>query len=179
MYEWARPNISIPVHGEARHLEAHAELALELGVDDAFSPRNGDLIRIAPDGPELIDEVPAGRLHRDGHVFVPDGATGLRERRKLSLAGVMIVSVVFDSKQRLSREIGVDGIGIVFGDDDGQSDYEEIAIEIEEAIMKLSREKRKDDAAVELVIKRAVRIYFDEAWGKRPIISAIIHRITS
>ena len=179
MYEWARPKISIPVHGEARHLEAHAELALELGVEGSFSPRNGDLIRIAPNGPELIDEVPAGRLHRDGHVFVPDGATGLRERRKLSLAGIIFVSVVFDAKQRLSREIGIDGVGIVFTDEDAQRDYEEMAINIEDAIMKLSREKRKDDAAVELVIKRAVRIYLDETWGKRPIISTSLHRVSS
>ncbi len=177
MYEWARPKISIPVHGEARHLEAHAELALELGVEEAFSPRNGDLIRIAPNGPELIDEVPAGRLHRDGHVFVADGASGLRERRKLSLAGIIFVSVVFDNKQRLSPEIGIDGMGIVFGETEDQTCYEDIGIDIEEAVMNLSREKRKDDGAVELVIKRAVRVYFDGAWGKRPMISTVIHRI--
>lgn len=177
MYEWARPKISIPVHGEARHLEEHADLALELGVEDAFAPRNGDLIRIAPDGPELIDEVPAGRIYLDGKVFMPAGATPMRERRKLSETGAIFVSVVFNASQQLSREIGVDGSGVVFGEDQDATDYDALAGEIEDAVMSLKAAKRKDDDAVELVIKRAVRIYFDDVWGKRPLIKTFIHRI--
>ncbi|MEO1243915.1 MAG: ribonuclease J [Pseudomonadota bacterium] len=177
MYEWARPRVSIPVHGEARHLEEHADLALELGVEDAFAPRNGDLIRIAPDGPELIDEVPAGRIYLDGKVFMPAGATPMRERRKLSEAGAIFVSVALNASQQLSREIGVDGSGVVFGEDQDDTDYDTLAGEIEDAVMSLKAAKRKDDDAVELVIKRAVRIYFDDAWGKRPQIKTFIHRI--
>ncbi|MEM9618120.1 MAG: ribonuclease J [Pseudomonadota bacterium] len=177
MYDWARPKISIPVHGEARHLEEHADFALELGVEDAFAPRNGDLIRIAPDGPELIDEVPAGRIYLDGKVFMPAGATPMRERRKLSEAGAIFVSVVLNASQQLSREIGVDGSGAVFGEEQDATDYDALAGEIEDAVMSLKVAKRKDDDAVELVIKRAVRIYFDDVWGKRPLIKTFIHRI--
>jgi len=177
MYEWARPSISIPVHGEARHLEEHAEFALELGVDDTFAPRNGDLIRLAPNGPEGIDEVPAGRIYLDGDVFIPDGASPVRERRKLSFAGAVFVSLVLDSKQRLSREVGVDGFGVVHGGEDNERGFNDLAEDIEDAVMSIAASKRQDDDAVELVVKRAVRLYFDAVWGKRPVISTAIHRV--
>ena len=83
MYGWVRPKYSIPVHGEARHLEEHAEFAMTLGVEDAIAPRNGDLIRLAPGEPEVIDEVPAGRWLLDGNILTPEGAGPMRERRKL------------------------------------------------------------------------------------------------
>jgi ribonuclease J len=177
MYEWARPDISIPVHGEARHLEAHADLALELGVRDSFSPRNGDLIRLAPKGPELIDEVPAGRMHLDGDVMLPDAAAPLRARRKLAFAGIIVISVALDAKQRLSGDVELTGHGVVMEDRSGDTSCDLLAGEIEEAILSLNVSKRKDDEAVELVVKRAARVYFDIQWGKRPYIATLIHRI--
>src|SRR3990167_2707181 len=84
MYEWVRPRYSIPVHGEARHLETHADFAMSLGVEEAISPRNGDLIRLAPGEPRIIDEVPAGRWILDGELMMPEGAGPMRERRQLS-----------------------------------------------------------------------------------------------
>ena len=65
MIGWVKPQIVIPVHGEALHLAEHAALARRLGVN-ALLCRNGDLVRLAPGGPEIIDEVPAGRLYKDG-----------------------------------------------------------------------------------------------------------------
>lgn len=178
MYEWARPKIAIPVHGEARHLEEHAEFALELGAEKSFAPRNGDLIRIAPDGPERIDEVPAGRMHLDGDVLLPDGAAAMRERRKLSYAGVLAVSLAFDKKGELFDIVAADGAGVVWGDETpGNLDPAgELADEIEDAVLDLPKGKRKDDEAVALAVKRAVRVYFDDVWGKRPVIITHILR---
>lgn len=178
MYEWARPEIAIPVHGEARHLEEHAEFALELGAEKSFAPRNGDLIRIAPDGPERIDEVPAGRMYLDGDVLMPDGAAAMRERKKLSYAGVLAVSLAFDKKGALSDVVCVDGAGVVWADD-GPDAAGELADEIEDAVTDLPATKRKDDEAVALAVKRAVRVYFDDVWGKRPVIITHILRLGS
>lgn len=175
MYEWARPEISIPVHGEARHLEEHAKFALELGTKRSFAPRNGDLIRIAPDGPERIEMVPAGRIFLDGDILLPDGAPPIRERRKLSYAGVLVVSVVFE-RAELVDDVAVDGVGIVSAMDESD-DMSDLSGDIEEAVLALPKTKRKDDEAVSLAVKRAVRIYFDDVWGKRPIVITQIHRI--
>ncbi len=172
MYEWARPHISIPVHGEARHLEEHAELAYELGVAEALAPRNGDLIRLAPDGPEVIDEVPAGRVYLDGDVLLPDGAAPMRERKKLGYAGLVSVAVVLDKRQEIAGEITVMGSGVYFTEEE-----EDISVEIEDAILDLPPSKRKDDEAVELAVKRAARIWFDRNWGKRPVIQTLVARV--
>ncbi len=65
MYQWARPRIAIPVHGERRHLLEHEKFAHEMQVQQAIAPNNGDLIRLAPGPAKVIDEVPAGRLYLD------------------------------------------------------------------------------------------------------------------
>ena len=179
MYGWARPTISIPVHGEARHLEEHAEFAYEHGVDEALAPRNGDLIRLAPDGPEVIEEVPAGRVYLDGDVLMPEGAAPMKERRKLSLAGVIGVSVVFDKKHNLVSDVAVSGQGMVVDDQFNAQGFYDISDEIETALLDMPVKKRKDDEAVELAVKRAVRIFLDDVWGKRPVIQTQIHRLGS
>lgn len=178
MYEWARPEIAIPVHGEARHLEEHAEFALELGAEKSFAPRNGDLVRLAPDGPERIDEVPAGRMYLDGDVLMPDGAAAMRERKKLSYAGVLAVSLAFDKKGELADVVAADGAGVVWGSDAPDA-ANELADEIDDAVCDLPRTKRKDDEAVALAVKRAARVYFDDVWGKRPVIITHILRLGS
>ena len=178
MYEWAKPQISIPVHGEARHLEEHAAFALELGAKQSFAPRNGDLIRIAPDGPERIDEVPAGRIYLDGDILMPDGAAPMRERRKLSQTGALAVSLVIDDRGDIADDVAVIGIGVVDDAEEGAGNAD-LAGEIEDAVLGLSKAKRKDDEAVMLAVKRAARVYYDDVWGKRPVIITQIHRIAS
>lgn len=177
MYEWARPKIAVPVHGEARHLEEHAEFALTLGAEEAIAPRNGDLIRLAPGAPEIIDEVPAGRLYLDGARLLPDGASPVRERRKLSFSGHVAVSIVFNRK----GEIAAPSVSTIYGAPGETEDGEDIAPLLEEesehAVMQISPKKWLDDEAVEVAVKRAVRNRMISSWGKRPVVSVLIHRI--
>ncbi len=169
MYEWARPHIAIPVHGEARHLEEHADLAVRLGVEEALAPRNGDLIRLAPEGPEVLDEVPSGRMYLDGDALLADGAAPIRERKKLGYAGVLFVSLTVGKKGDFVGDVAISGHGVYFGE-------APLADDIAAAVADMPRLKRLDEEAVELVVKRAARVYFDEAWGKRPLIQTHVHR---
>ena len=66
MYQWARPRIAVPVHGERRHIIEHMKLAKELQVAEAVAPNNGDLIRLAPGPAAVIDEVLQGRVQSSG-----------------------------------------------------------------------------------------------------------------
>ena len=176
MYGWARPQIAIPVHGEARHLEEHAEFALELGADDALAPRNGDLIRLAPDGPEVVDETPSGRLYLDGALLLPDGAAPMRERRKLGFAGAVVVSIAFGERGRVLSPPDVSIVGgptTIDGDDDIEATLEDA---VEEALSETPRAKREDDAAVEVIARRVIRGQMNAIWGKRPLIVVHVHR---
>ncbi len=171
MYEWARPHIAIPVHGEARHLEEHADYATDLGVAETLAPRNGDLIRLAPEGPEIIEEVPAGRMYLDGDALLPDGAAPMRERRKLGYAGVVVVSTLLDCSGALDGAPQIFCKGVFAGEA-----LAELADDITAAIDDLPKKKRQDDDAVEIAIRRAARAFFDDVWGKRPLIETHIHR---
>ncbi len=62
MYRWITPQISIPVHGEPEHLEAHADLAKRIGVPSQLLGRNGDLFMLAPQRGIRRGAVPVGRL---------------------------------------------------------------------------------------------------------------------
>ena len=83
MYNWVRPQIVVPVHGEARHLAEHARLALSHGVGHAVAQENGDVIRLAPGDPKKIDEVRVGRLVLDGDVILPADGSTVNERRRI------------------------------------------------------------------------------------------------
>jgi ribonuclease J len=98
LYGWVRPDIAVPVHGEGRHLEAHAQLAERLGVREVIRARNGDMVRLAPGPAEIIDDVPVGRLYRDGAILTRADDGQVRERRKLSFAGSVSVSLVLSHK---------------------------------------------------------------------------------
>ncbi len=171
MYEWARPHIAIPVHGEARHLEEHADYASELGTAETLAPRNGDLIRLAPEGPEVIEEVPAGRMYLDGDALLPDGAAPMRERRKLAYAGVVVISTLLDGSGAPDGLPKIFCKGVYAGDE-----LAELAGDIVVAIEDLPKKKRHDDNAVEIAIRRATREFFDDVWGKRPLIETHILR---
>ena len=177
MYEWARARYAVPVHGEARHLEAHADFALELGVEDALAPRNGDLIRLAPGGLEVVDEVPSGRLMRDGDLLLPAGSTPLRERRKLGYAGVVTVSIAVDERGEVCAPPVVGALGAPRESAEGEAVDALLAAAVEDAVAGLAPSKRRDDDALEIAVRRAARSAMVNVWGKRPMVGVAIHRV--
>ncbi|MEX0644327.1 MAG: ribonuclease J [Parvularculaceae bacterium] len=177
MYEWARPKYAIPVHGEARHLEEHADFAMTLGVEEAIAPRNGELIRLAPGAPEVIDEVPSGRLYLDGEMLLPEGSSPMRERRKLAYAGVITVAIAVDGDAELAAPPVVGIQGAPMTTDAGEPIGPLLEEAAEESFAGLSRQKRADDEAILIAVQRAVRNRMTSLWGKRPIVGVLINRV--
>ncbi len=177
MYQWVRPQISVPVHGERRHIMEHAAYARSLQVPEAITPRNGSLVRLAPGPAEILDEVPNGRLVLDGNQLVPEGAQGIQERRKLSWNGILFASVSLDDQGNI-----VDGPVVVakgFSEPDGRLADESLET-LEEAadiaVSGLKRKNRFDDDAVERAIGRALRKAAETAYGRRPMIEVVVLR---
>ena len=177
MYQWVRPHISVPVHGERRHIMEHAAYARSLQVAEAITPRNGSLIRLAPGPAEILDEVPAGRLFLDGNQLVPEGAQGVQERRKLSWAGIIFASVSISEHGDV-----IDGPVIVvkgFSEPDGRladEGLETMEEAAENAVSGMKRKDRLDDDAVERAIGRALRKAAETAFGLRPMIEVVVLR---
>lgn len=178
MYQWVRPKIAVPVHGERRHILEHAAYAKSLQVPSAVTPRNGDLIKLAPGEARIIDEVPTGRLFLDGPNLIPEGAEGIRERRKLSYSGILSVSVALEESGHIADGPIVSARGL--SEADGRA-ADEALIDIEEAaeiaLQKTKRNARQSDDAVERALRRAVRKSAEDLFGRRPIVDVTILRV--
>lgn len=174
LYSWLKPKLAIPVHGEGLHLEAHAEFAEELGVEQVLRIRNGDLVRLAPEPAKIIDELPTGRLYRDGSIILSEGEGHVRERRKLSFVGTISVSVVLSDKGQLMADPMVAILGVPKADADGEP-MEDIAVDAAiGALESIPRPRRKDRAMVADALSRAVRAAVNQAVGKKPICSVMV-----
>jgi len=174
LYGWVKPQAAIPMHGEGRHLEAHAKLAERLGVKQVVRARNGTMVRILPGPAEIIDDVPVGRIYRDGMILTRAGDGQVRERRKLSFAGSVAVSLVLSEKGVLLAEPEVALTGIPATDNEGRP-FATIARDAAiGTIESLPKPKRKDHALVSEAVRRSVRAAVNQAWGKKPVCSVLL-----
>ncbi|MGE0202856.1 MAG: ribonuclease J [Hyphomicrobiaceae bacterium] len=177
MYAWCRPRVAIPMHGEARHLAAHAELARAAGVPHVEVVYNGEMIRLAPGTPERIDEAPSGRLFRDGRLIVPSGEGPVRERRRLALVGIVVVSLVLSRQGEVlaEPEVAFDGVPNELAD--GEMLEDRVLDVVEGTLKGIKRERRRDAGLVTEAVRRAARAAVAEVWGKKPICKVLLTRI--
>jgi ribonuclease J len=169
LFGWVRPQIALPVHGEALHLFEHAALARRVGVPHVVSCRNGDLVRLAPGVPAVIDEVPEGRLYKDGRLLVEADARTIADRRRLAIGGLVSVAFALDDKGLLAADPAVELIGIPEVDADGEK-FSAMAYDaVLDTVENMPKGRRRDPEAVAESVKRAVRAAIAERWGKKPI----------
>ena len=174
LYGWVKPTVAIPMHGEGRHLEAHAQLAERLGVTEVVRARNGTMVRLLPGPAEIIDEVPVGRLYRDGMILTREGDGQVRERRKLSFAGSVAVSLVLSDKGALLADPEVAVTGLPATDTQG-TPFATIARDAAiGTIQSIPKPRRKDSALVSEAVRRSVRAAVNQAWGKKPMCSVLL-----
>ena len=176
MYEWTKPRILVPVHGEAAHLVAHGALGLECGIPEVAQVRNGDMIRLEPGAAEIIDQVPFGRIFKDGRLIGSEDEMGIKDRRKLSYVGHVAVNVVLDDRHEIAGDPDVVAIGVAKTAARGE-DMEDVMLDAAiGAIESIPRVRRKDLDLVAEAVRRAVRAAANEAWGKKPIVTVFVTR---
>ena len=169
MINWVRPQILIPAHGEALHLAEHAKLARNAGVPQVLVCRNGDLVKLAPGPAEIIDEIPSGRLYKDGALLIDAEAPTVAARRRLSFAGVVSVALALSEKGQLVADPEIELIGIPETDAGGRSMADIARDAIEEAFKSLPKPRRRDPDQVAEAVRRAVRGAIAERWNKKPV----------
>ena len=178
MYRWARPQISVPTHGERRHLQEHVALARDLGVPEQIAPRNGDMVRLAPGPAAIIDEVKAGRVYLDGGVLTPENSEPLRERRHAATNGVLMVALVLDRGGKLAADVEVRGFGLP-GDEDYslQEALADLAGDAQTAVKRLDAGARSDDAVVRQAVGRTLKKSAQRIWDRRPLVETVVLRL--
>lgn len=175
MYAWIRPQVAVPVHGEARHLLAHAALARDCGVDHALVPKNGDIIEINSSGAQKIDEAPVGRMVLDGDQVIAEDSPAIADRRRASQQGFLTVSIVLEEDGALASDPQLAVLGLpalepeVF--------YDQLLDTCETTIERMKAKQRLNDDAVEEGIRIALRRLCRANLGKNPGVAVLISRL--
>jgi len=172
MYRWIRPEIIVPVHGEMRHMSEHERFARASGVPRGIVQKNGDVVRLAPDGPVKLGEERVGRLILDGDVILAaDGAT-MNERRKIASFGVISVALALNAQDRLvgDVEIALEGIPV---EEDRDAFLEQACEAAAEAALKGAASEDKLREAVRLAVRRCATDWT----GKKPVVDVLLVRV--
>jgi ribonuclease J len=168
MIGWVRPQILVPVHGEALHMAEHGEVARRAGVGKVILCRDGELLRLAPGDAGKIDEVPAGRLYRDGSLVVSADERTVADRRRLGFAGMVSVALAVSERGELMCHPRVMLTGVPEADRLGHR-IEDVAYDAAvQAFESMPRGRRRDPDAVAEAIRSAVRAALSGVWNKKP-----------
>ena len=171
MYRWVRPQILLPVHGERRHMAEQARLGLESGIPHAIVQSNGDMLRLAPNGPEIIGNEATGRLVLDGDVILPADGSTMNERRKVALHGQISVAVALDGKGRVIGQPALRTQGVPV-EEDKAAFLEEAAEEAAAVVAKGSQEEEALRERLRLAVRRTATRWT----GKKPVVDVLLIR---
>ncbi|MEA4837832.1 MAG: ribonuclease J [Rhodospirillaceae bacterium] len=175
-YALARPALVVPVHGELRHLHAHAELARSCGVPETRVIENGDVLRLAPGPVEIVDQAPVGRVAVDGTRLLDMASETLRDRQRMMFNGSAVVTVVLDKSGKLVGEPQISAQGLL--DDGEEAEGREDVIEaVRAAIGGMETKARKDDEIVRETVRIAARRQLRKSHGKKPLTEVHLVRI--
>ena len=177
MYEWIRPHIAIPVHGEEMHLAAHHEFARERQVPHVVKARNGDIVLLGPGEPGIVGEVAHGRLFKDGNLLVKADDEALRARQSLAFGGVVTIALAVTSKGDMAGTPDVVTNGLPSRTRDGGAMDALVDATLFETFDGLPRQRRRDADTISTAIERAVRNAVNQAWGKRPAVHVLVVEI--
>ena len=175
MLSLVRPRWFIPIHGERRHLSHHAKIATEVGIaaDHVLICEDGDIVDVG-EKVQVVGRAPAGMTFVDGLGIGDVGEVVLRDRRKLSGDGVVVVVVAVDAHhgQVLS---GPDIVNRGFVFDETSRDILEEARERVMLSLKDSAEAEVVDRGVlEQNIRRVLGKFFYEVTQRKPVILPVI-----
>src|SRR5580692_8824802 len=174
MYGWVRPRIAVPAHGEPVHLTEHAAFARAQGVSQVLRAFNGDMVRLAPGEVSVSGKVTSGRRAKDGAILLPAGQESVRQRRRLSFAGVVSIAIALTARGEMAGDPDVMIAGLPERTREGAAIDALIDDAIFEAFESLPPGKRRDAEVVSSAIERAVRGSVNSVWGKKPQVHVLV-----
>jgi ribonuclease J len=173
LYDWLRPDILVPVHGEVRHMAEQARLGLQEGIPKAIVQKNGDLIRLAPNGPVKLSTERNGRLVLDGDIIAPADGEAMASRRKLGINGLVSVALAVTAEGKQASGIDFGCIGIPL-EEDMDAFQDEAREDVSKALKSLKGERRRDRMAIAEAVRLAVRRTAQRWCGKKPVVQVLL-----
>ncbi|MFA5041556.1 MAG: ribonuclease J, partial [Bdellovibrionales bacterium] len=176
LYEWAKPNLFLPVHGETRHQSENIKLAEQCSIKHTLIPKNGQIIRLGPGIHEIVAEVQSGRWGLDGKTLRRLDTDISKERKKMGINGAAVVTLVMNAKGNIVSEPQISLIGLTEGDGETAL-QEDLAAITQDVVEEMPKSARVDDAAVRHAVALALRRHVNEIHGKKPVTDVHVVRI--
>lgn len=175
LYDLVKPDVLVPVHGEAVHLEAHAKLGRESGIANVCEARNGDLVRLIPEPMAYPAEVRTGELYLDGLVLCTPEESGVKGRRRLSFGGMVIASLCVNGSGHIvsGPDLVIEGLP----ETDDESLSELIEDTVAGVIKSMPPKRRADSEVLNSALFKAIRNEVNAFWGRKPNVSVFVHRV--
>jgi ribonuclease J len=175
LYSWVKPQVLVPVHGEATHLAAHAKLGREEGIPNVCETRNGDMVRLFPEPMAYPAEVRIGELYLDGLVLCTPEESGVKGRRRLSFGGMVIVSLAVNSNGQVVS--GPDYVIEGLPETEDESLVELVEDTVTNTIKSLPPKRRTDPDVFSSALFKAIRNEVNGFWGRKPNVNVFVHRV--
>ncbi|WP_323013522.1 ribonuclease J [Devosia sp.] len=175
LYGWLKPDVLVPVHGEAMHLEAHAQLGRDAGIANVCEARNGDMVRLFPEPMTFPAEVRTGELYLDGLVLCTPEESGVKGRRRLSFGGHVVVSLCVNGGGQVvsGPDLVVEGLP----ETEDESLSELIENTVKGIIRSMPNKRRGDTEVLNSALFKGIRNEVNAYWGRKPNVSVFVHRV--
>ncbi len=173
LYRLVRPRYVVPVHGEWRHLTAHADLAQTLGAQPILI-EDGDVLRLAPGAPVVEESVPVGRLAVDGRRLLPLAGGVMAARRRMMRDGVVVASFAIDHAGRLRGDMRISAPGLF---EPADETAHAIAEDFAKSLAELPLSLRQDESALNNAARAALRRVLGRRLEKRPEVEIHLLRV--
>jgi len=177
MQDLVRPAMLIPMHGEHRHLRQHALLAQKRGMAAAIAP-NGTMLDLTGPEPVVAEHIETGRTYLDGSALYGAMDGVVRERVKLALNGLVMITLVIDEDGAPLGEAWADCLGLARKGRSNRALNEVIEDELSEELAGMGRKVlASDERLIEALKKRARACCLDEI-GKKPEVQVVVSRLS-
>ncbi len=174
LYQYLKPQIAIPVHGDPLQVLEHKKLAQEWGAEIAITLEEGDVLEMNDGDPEILGEIPVGCLAVDGKQILSLGADVLKKRRKMIEGGTVVTTLVVNQKGDILGEPQISSFGLL---DETENGKEVLFARINEAIQKLDKEDKKQDDKIKETVRLTIRHFITEQYGKKPLLEVHLFRV--
>jgi len=173
MYNWTKPYISIPVHGEPMHLASHKKISEASQVPVTKILQNGKCLKIAPGDCSIVDNVDTGKLIVEGKYLYDSDSSFIKDRRRYSFEGLVMISILLNNDYSIDKNIQLSLIGLP--SEQLNSIKEEFKTEFVKNFTKLNNDQKSSDQNVTDIVRKSLKFVLKNILQKKPEIQ--IHLI--
>ena len=178
MLSLVKPKFFVPVHGEYRHLVAHAGIAKSTGVSasNIFVLEDGDVLELGAESGKVVGKVPAGNVYVDGHRVWGKNSKVLNERSRLARDGILVVVVTVDKRSwKLLKPPEVISYGVV--DADESAELLEKATQKAQTTLEQQAKRGLESERVRVGVTDSVSSFLYSETGRRPTVLTHIEKV--